>query len=260
MITPASNETVQSSLLGIVNPMDNQASNLSSFPMNHLGMERGYSLSLMYSLIVKYNKEQGNNLSMAAEVSWILQKPSLKPEHIEKGGDNLDPETAVRLVNLELQPILCIVTKLQVFLDRMAQLIKEHTTIFCVNPHETMTLALQSCASCSQLEVAYKILLKHLLTAQQMIMKYKSQYCQLEAPEAPLSPLYTVLELYNEFDKLQSVDNRMRFMLGNIPSHQNQILSGAQEALKDRLGWNVICPTPPLPSTTALQPPTSEFS
>ena len=181
----------------------------------------------MYSLIFEYNKEQGDNLSMAAEVSWILQKPSLKPEHIEKVGDDSDPYAAVRLVNSELQPILHVVTELQVFLDRMAQLIEERTTIFRVDPRETMTLALQGCASRSQLEVAYKILLKRLLTAQQMIMKYESQYHQLEAPETPLSPLSTVPELYNEFDNIESMDDRMRFMLGNIPRHQNQILPGA---------------------------------
>ena len=48
-------------------------------------------------------------------------------------------------------------------------------------------------------------------------------------------------------------------MLGNVPHHQNQILPGAQEALRNGLGWDVICPTPPLPSA-ASQPPTSELS
>ena len=259
-ITPASNETVPASSSGIADSTDNQASIPSSFPSNRLGMERGYSLSPMYSLILEYNKEQGDNLSMAAEVSWILQKPSLKPEHIEKVGDDSDPYAAVRLVDSELQPILRVVTELQVFLDRMAQLIEERTTIFRVDPRETMTLALQGCASRSQLEVAYKILLKRLLTAQQMIMKYESQYRQLEAPETPLSPLSTVLELYDEFDNIESMDDRMRFMLGNIPRHQNQILPGAREALKDKLGWDVIFPTPPLPSATVSRPPTSEFS
>ena len=139
----------------------------------------------MYSLILEYNKEQGNNLSTAAEVSWILQKPGLKPQYIEKR-DDCDPDTAVHMVDSELQPILCVVTKLQVFLDRMAQLIEECTTVFCIDPRETMTLALQGCASCSQLEVAYKILVKCLLVAQQMIMKCKLQYCQLKAPLSPV--------------------------------------------------------------------------
>ena len=133
----------------------------------------------MYSLILEYNKEQGNNLSMAAEVLWILQKPGLKPQDIEKRDD--------------------CVTKLQVFLDRMAQLIEEHTTIFRIDPRKTMTLALQGCASCSQLEVTYKILVKRLLVVQQTIMKYESQYRQLKAP---LSPLSTVPELYGEFNSV----------------------------------------------------------
>ena len=62
-----------------------------------------------------------------------------------------------------------------------------------------------------------------------------------------------------EFNNIDSVNNRMRFMLGNVTHHQNQILPGTQEALSNGLGWDVICPTPPLPSA-ASQPPTSELS
>jgi len=112
----------------------------------------------MYSLILEYNQEQGGNLSTAAEVSWILQKPNHKPQDIEKR-DDLDPHVAIHMVDSKLQPLLCAITKLQMFLDRMAQLIKECSTVFCIDPHETMTLALQGWASQSQLEVAHKILL-----------------------------------------------------------------------------------------------------
>ena len=95
----------------------------------------------MYSLILEYNHEQGGNLSTAAEVSWILQKPSLNPQDIERR-DDLDPHIAIRLVDSELQPLLCTVTELQTFLDRMVQLIKERTNVFRIDPHETMISAL----------------------------------------------------------------------------------------------------------------------
>ena len=52
-------------------------------PNQRLGMERGYSLSPMYNLIIEYNKENGDDLSTAAEVSWILQNPNLHPNHFE---------------------------------------------------------------------------------------------------------------------------------------------------------------------------------
>ena len=129
----------------------------------------------------------------------------------------------------------------------MAQLIEERTTVFRIDPRKTMTSALQGCASRSQLKVAYKILLKRLLVAQQTIIKYETQYRQIEAL---LSPLSTVPDLYDEFDNIESVDDRMRFMLGNVPHHQSQILPAAQEALRDGLSWDVICPTLPLSSAS----------
>ena len=218
-----------------------------AFPTSRLGMERGYSLSPMYSLILEYNQERGNNLSTAAEVSWLLQKPCLKPQDIEIRDDS-DPATAVRVVDIELQPILRVVTELQTFLDRMAHLIQERSTVFRIDPRETMTLALQGCSSRSQLEVAHKILLKRLLVAQQTVIKYEAQYRQTEIP---LSPLSTVPELYQEFDTIESVDDRMRFMLNNVPHHQAQIPPNAREALRDGLSWDVISPTQPLPPTSS---------
>lgn len=243
-----SNETTQASSSINTDPTSTVAPNV---PTSQLGMERGYSLSLMYSLILEYNKEQGSNLSTAAEVSWILQKPCLKPQDIETTEGESDSHTAVRLVDSELQPILRVVTELQVFLDRMAQLIEERTTVFRIDPREMMTSALQGCASRSQLEVAHKILLKRLLVAQQTIIKYETQYREMEAP---LSPLSTVPDLYDEFNNIESVDNRMRFMLDSVPHHQTQILPAAREALKDGLGWDVIYPTLPLPQAPS-QPP-----
>ena len=112
-----------------------------------------------------------------------------------------------------------------------------------------MTSALQGCTSHSQLEVTHKILLKHLLVAQQTVAKYEAQYRQAEIP---LSPLSTVLELYKEFDAIESVDNRMRFMLDSVPHHQSQILPAAQEALRSGLSWDIVNPTQPLPSSTSL--------
>lgn len=210
-------------------------------------MERGYSLSPMYGLILEYNKEQGNNLSTAAEVSWILQRPCLKPQDIERRDDS-DPHTAIRMVDSELQPILRVVTELQVFLDRMAQLIPERTTVFRIDPRETMTSALQGCVSCSQLEVAHKILLRRLLIAQQTIAKYEAQYRQDD--DIPLSPISTVPELYEDFENITAIDHRMRFMLDSVPHHQSQLLPSAREALRNGLGWEIIYPTLPLPSSS----------
>ena len=252
-IVPNPDNMSQPSSPVIAGSTDLTTTNLQSIPTSRLGMERGYSLSPMYSLILEYNTEQGNNLSTTAEVSWILQKPCLKPQDIEMREDNSDPHTAVRMINSKMQPILRVVTELQTFLERMAQLIPERNSVFRIDPHETMTSALQGCTSRSQLEVAYKILLKRLLVAQQTVIKYESQYRQMEAP---LSPISTALDLYEEFDNIDSVDNRMRYMLNNIPHHQTQVLPATREALRNRLGWDIACPTLPLPlSSSQLLPP-----
>lgn len=220
------NDLPRSTLPTITDPPD--ASVAEPLPASRLGMERGYSLLPMYSLILEYNQERGDNLSTAAKVSWILQRPSLKQQDIELKGDR-DSHVAVRLVDSELQPLLRVVTELQTFLDRIAQLIQERTSVFRIDPHETMTSALQGCSSCSQLEVAHKILLKQLLIAQQTVSKYEAQYRQMEIL---LSPISTLPELHEDFDNIESVDNRMRFMLDNMPHHQSQILPAAREAQK----------------------------
>ena len=74
---------------------------------NHrLGMDKGYSMSPMYSLILEYNREQGSNLSTAAEVSWILQQPNLKLKDIIVKNDASDPDNVVRLADACFERIL----------------------------------------------------------------------------------------------------------------------------------------------------------
>ncbi|EDR09698.1 uncharacterized protein LACBIDRAFT_326241 [Laccaria bicolor S238N-H82] len=213
------------------------------------GMERGYALSPMYSLIIEYNREQGNNFSTAAEVSWILQQPNLKPSDIILKKDHPDPYTLVAVGEPRLRRLLRAVTELQTFLDRMANLIDERSNVFRVDPQDTMTTALQGCESRSQLEVAYSILLKRLLTAQQTVSKYEAQY---RDEDTPLSPTSTLPDLYDDFDRLDDVDSRMRYLLQKIPHHQGHLSSAAQAAVHQGHSWDVIHPT--LPLQPELQP------
>jgi len=122
--------------------------------------------------------------------------------------------------------------------------------MFRIDPHETMMTALQGCESRSQLEVAYAILLKHLLVAQQTVSKYKAQY---QDTEVLLSPISTVPELYNAFDKLDSVDSCMRFMLQRIPHHQSHPNPEAQTTIYQGHSWEVIHPMLPLLSDSQPQ-------
>ncbi|KIJ99979.1 hypothetical protein K443DRAFT_8012 [Laccaria amethystina LaAM-08-1] len=117
-------------------------------------------MSPMYSLILKYNHEQGLNLSTAAEVSWILQQPNLKPKDIIVRVDAPVSDSAICVSDACPEHIIRVVTELQTFLDRMAKLIQECMTVFQIDPQETMIMALQGCQSPSQLEVAHGILLK----------------------------------------------------------------------------------------------------
>ena len=225
-----------------------------------LGMERGYALSPMYSLILEYNREQGSSLSTAAEVSWILQQPNLKTKDIIISDDESDPDTIIRLADTRFERVLRAVTELQTFLDRMAELIQERTTVFRIDPQETMTIALQGCESRSQLELAYGILLKRLLVAQQTVAKYEAQYQHLETP---LSPVSTVPELHEEFDRIGTVDGRMRLMLQKFPHHQEQLNAGALTAVAQGRPWSVIHPTQPLPTkgeSQQFQPAKSDVS
>ena len=222
-------------------------------PNQRLGMERGYSLSPMYSVIMEYNKENGDNLSTAAEVSWILQSPNLNPNHFErKTGDNVDPYTCITLQPARLDRILRAVMELQTFLDRMAQLIDERTNVFRIDPGDTMTTALRGSESRSQLEVAYTILSKRLRIAQQTVMKYEAEYQRVEVP---LSPISTVPDLYEDFSRLDTVNDRMKYMLQNIPHHQNQLSAESLDALGRGRAWDIVHPTAPIPIQEPLPTP-----
>ena len=132
----------------------------------------------------------------------------------------------------------------------MAELIQERSTVFRIDPHETMITALQGCESRSQLEMAYGILLKRLLVAQQTVMKYEAQYQHLDTP---LSPISTVPELHEELDSIGGVDGCMRFMLQKFPHHQGQLSAEALAAVAQGQAWSVVHPTQPL---TAEREPT----
>ena len=126
-----------------------------------LGMERGYSLSPMYSLILEYNQEKGSNVSTAMEVSGILLHPNLNPSDIaRKTGEGVDPYTSIYVKEERLMRILRTVNEMQTFLHSMADLIQERSHVFCIDPQNTMVTALQGCKSRSQLDMAYKILVK----------------------------------------------------------------------------------------------------
>ncbi|EDR04508.1 uncharacterized protein LACBIDRAFT_330397 [Laccaria bicolor S238N-H82] len=275
-----------------------------------LGMERGYSLSPMYNLILEYNLEKGSSLSTAMEVSWILLHPNLNPADItRKTGEGVDPYTSICVQEDRLARILRAVNELQTFLNRMAELIEERSRVYCIDPEDAMTTALRGCESRSQLDMAYKILVKRLQVAQQTVMKYKAEYqgnkvplspvstapelysdfeersrvycidpedamttalrgcesrsqldmaykilvkrlqvaqqtvmkykAEYQGNKVPLSPVSTAPELYSDFERIGSVDGRMRYLLENIPHHQSQLTPSARQAVRDgALTWD----------------------
>ena len=208
---------------------------------SRLGMERGYSLSPMYSLILEYNREKGSNVSTAMEVSWILLHPNLNPSDIaRKTGEGVDPYTSIYVKEERLTRILRAVNEMQTFLHSMADLIQERSHVFCIDPKNTMVTALQGCESRSQLDMAYKILVKRLQIAQQTVMKYEAEY---QGNDIPLSPVLTAPELYSDFDQIEKVDDRMRYLLENIPHHQGHLTPSAKQAVKEGVSWDVIHPT-----------------
>ena len=205
------------------------------------GMERGYSLSPMYNLILEYNTERNGNVSTVMEVSWILLHPNLNPSDITcKITDVVDSYTSICVKEEKLTHILRAVNELQTFLQRMAGLINERSQVFCIDPQSTMTTALQGCESRSQLDMAYKILVKRLRIAQQTVMKYEAEY---QGTEIPLSPVSTAPKLYSDFDQIEGVDGRMRYMLENIPHHQGHLTPEARRAVQEGVSWEVLHPT-----------------
>jgi len=87
-------------------------------------------------------------------------------------------------------------------------------------------------------------------------MKYEAEY---RGAEVPLSPVSTVPELYSDFEKIGSIDGRMRYMLGNIPHHQGHLTAGAVQAVRNGLSWDIVHPTQPITweEPTILQSPSA---
>lgn len=112
--------------------------------------------------------------------------------------------------------------------------------MFCIDPQDAMTAALQGCESQSQLDMAYKILVKQLRIAQQTVMKYEVEY---QGNEVPLSPVSTAPELYSDFDKVEGVDGRMRYILEKILHHQGHLTPEARRAVQEGVSWDVLHPT-----------------
>ena len=195
----------------------------------------------MYSLILEYNLERGSNVSTAMEVSWILLQPNLNPSDItRKVGEGVDSHTSICVKEEKLTRILRAVNELQTFLDRMAELIDERSQVFCIDPQNTMTTALRGCESRSQLDMAYKILVKRLRIGQQTVIKYEAEY---QGNDVPLSPVSTAPDLYSDFDRIEGVDSRMRYILENIPHHQGHLTSDARRAVREGVSWDVLHPT-----------------
>ena len=75
-------------------------------------------------------------------------------------------------------------------------------------------------------------------------MKYEAEYQRIEVP---LSPISTAPDLYQDFSRLDSVNDRMRYMLQNIPHHQQQLTAESLNALNRGQAWDVVHPTAPIP-------------
>lgn len=195
----------------------------------------------MYNLILEYNRESGGNLSTMMEVLWILLHPNLNPSDIaHKTREGADPYTSICIKEERLARILRAINELQLFLNRMADLIDERTQVFCIDPQDTMTTTLRGCESRSQLDMAYKILVKQLQVAQQTVMKYEAEY---QGNDIPLSPVLTAPELYSDFDNIEGIDGCMRYLLEKIPHHQGHLTPNARQAVREGVSWDVLHPT-----------------
>ena len=175
-------------------------------PAMRRGMEKGYSLSPMYSLWLEYCNEGEASKSTQSRVVFYATKPSLaRDEVVDRGANTSTDRYTVHRPLLE--QISHTVNELQVFIQHMASLIEERHSYFQVDPDDTSLKVLGGAETTSQLHAAWIGLTSCLSAAQTFMLKYQQEY--QDAP-VPTSPVSTNPDIHRYITSLPDIDDRLR--------------------------------------------------
>ena len=219
-----------------------------SLGSHRFGMENGFENSPMASLLREYGSRdlEAHGLSTETKIQLIIETEELGPEMIvDRGSERAPTLPRYHLSNKELDRTRSAVNELQVFLQQAARLIEERQTHFLVDPGDTLLPILAGTSSLGQMNAAWKALRLRIELGTKALTKYVSEYRQAPDDNLILSPLSTLPELYNDMERIDDSDQRLRYLYTNIPHHQQQLSEEGQISLqRARSSWVHVLPMP----------------
>lgn len=214
-----------------------------------LGMEDGFESSPMARLVWEYSGDtddlEGSGIPTETNVNLVLDVAELSSDMVIDRGLDRDKELPrYYLDNLSFDRISVVVTEQQFFLEQAAGLIAERTNYFKIDPGNTLLPILKGTSSLAQLRAAWLALRHRIELGTKAWKKYIAEY-QLPAGAKPsLSPLSTLLELYQPLQDMSESDAKLRYLYGEIPHHKEQLTEEGKRALDNTQSWLDILPMP----------------
>ena len=189
---------------------------------------------------------ESQGLSTETKIQLIIDVDELGPEMIfDRGPERKDGRPRYQLAPNDLVRVQDSITELQIFLQRAANLITERKNYFRVDPGDTLLPILSGTSSLGQLNAAWKALRLRVELGVKAWNKYIVEYQQPADHDLVLSPISTLPDLYDDLTRIESNDQRLRYMYTNIPHHKEQLTEEGQLSLqRARSSWVHVLPMP----------------
>lgn len=211
-------------------------------------MENGFENSPMAKLIREYGLQdiEAQGLSTETKVQLIVEVQELGAEMIiDRGSERPAGLPRYHLAPKDLDRVRSTVTELQIFLQQAARLIEERQKHFLVDPGDTLLPILEGTSSLGQMNAAWKALRLRVELGTKAWTKYIAEYRQDPDDNLILSPLSTLPELYDDLDRIDDADQKLRYLFTNVPHHQQQLTEEGKTSLqRARSSWVHVLPMP----------------
>ncbi|KAJ7206982.1 hypothetical protein C8J57DRAFT_1541130 [Mycena rebaudengoi] len=201
-------------------------------------MERGYAMSPMAELDLKYLRDEENETSTFTWViMMIASKRSLEVYDILDRGilesDSIPRFSIEKGLSLRVQQTI---GEFQSLLQQAAKLIEGRSSHFVVDPHNMLFGILRGCESLSELHVTWQALSKQFGLGQEYMAKYQSEYGAAIEAELIRSPTLTASMVYDQLVAFESPRGRLAYLYEQVPHHNEDLpdqLIGAAVEFKD---------------------------
>jgi hypothetical protein len=210
-------------------------------------MERGFALSEMGALIMEYNQQGENELSLFMRTTSIASKKALGISDVLDRGVNVLPQPVGRF-SLETAFLFRTdkaIKDMQFILNRASALVPGRTSCFTVDPHACLMAVLRSAQDLDELHVAWSALAERMDLAQRNFKKYQSEFGAEKPEDILLSPVSTNPEIYRRKVSLPYPTYAISWITSRITASNGRgdittISNSCQESCVLRNTWNEL--------------------